>query len=392
EQGEQVIPHDRHPIHGAPDMPQGAGHVGDHTVLEPLGERSQSRKGSPEIVGHEANQLLAGPLGSAPPLPGSGKGLARFRQLLFHPGELGRQIAIGRAGLNLLGLRNGGALGVADQQPDGVLQPARRQAKAAAHQPSANYGEHQGDTDSQQDHRRVMSRDEHQLDVDHHCGGDREHGNEARHRELVTQRGTPNGSQHQGSKQTNPDTRNQGANNDQKDVSHISSVSRAMRSPARPTVSTMRGSEGSSSSFSRSRRTCTVTVEVSPKSQPHTRRSRSALLKVCPGLAARKASRSNSRLVKDNCDPPRVATWAARSIVTSPIDKVSVKSRLRGRRSARRSKPSRAHPPPAPPPPPRQHPTPPPASPPEARRRRSTSRPEIVGNKMSRMTTSGLVR
>ena len=92
----------------------------------------------------------------------------------------------------------------------------------------------------------------------------------------------------------------------------------------------MRGSEGSSSSFSRSRRTCTVTVDVSPKSQPQTRRSRSALLKVCPGLAARKASRSNSRLVKDSCELPRVATWPARSIVRSPIDKVLVQQAIAG--------------------------------------------------------------
>ena len=49
-------------------------------------------------------------------------------------------------------------------------------------------------------------------------------------------------------------------------------------------MSTIFGSDGSPSSFSRSRRTCTVTVEVSPKSQPQTRRSSSCLAEGLAGV------------------------------------------------------------------------------------------------------------
>ncbi len=56
---------------------------------------------------------------------------------------------------------------------------------------------------------------------------------------------------------------------------------------------------GSASTFSRSRRTCTVTVDWSPKDHPHTFWSSSSRVNAWPGCDSRKRSRSNSRAVSD---------------------------------------------------------------------------------------------
>ena len=69
-----------------------------------------------------------------------GQGSARLGELLLDPRKLDRQTEIGHPGARLLDLRSGRTSGVADQQPDGVFEPARGQAKTAANQPCADHG------------------------------------------------------------------------------------------------------------------------------------------------------------------------------------------------------------------------------------------------------------
>ncbi len=78
------------------------------------------------------------------------------------------------------------------------------------------------------------------------------------------------------------------------------------------------GCVGSASTFSRSRRTCTVTVDWSPKDQPQTSWSSWSREKATPGLASRKHSRSNSRLVSDSAVPASVTVCALGSRTRSP--------------------------------------------------------------------------
>jgi hypothetical protein len=91
-------------------MPESARYVGDHTVLKPLGERPQPRERSPQIMGHETDQLLARPLSGALALPSIGQGLTRLRQLLLNTGELSRQTAIVSTAVTLPDVRSPYAL------------------------------------------------------------------------------------------------------------------------------------------------------------------------------------------------------------------------------------------------------------------------------------------
>ena len=60
---------------------------------------------------------------------------------------------------------------------------------------------------------------------------------------------------------------------------------------------------GSFSTFSRKRRTCTVTVDWSPNVQPHTSLIRCSRVNAMPGCASRKVSRSSSRTVSASSTP-----------------------------------------------------------------------------------------
>ena len=86
---------------------------------------------------------------------------------------------------------------------------------------------------------------------------------------------------------------------------------RPRRSPGAP------GRVGSASTFSRSRRTCTVTVDWSPNDQPHTRWSSSSRENAWPGWERKKRSRSNSRDVSESRRPARVAVCSVESTTRS---------------------------------------------------------------------------
>ena len=100
-------------------------------------------------------------------------------------------------------------------------------------------------------------------------------------------------------------------------------------------VGTMRlGIVGSGSSFSRNRRTCTVTVDVSPNVQLHTSVSSCSLVKALRGFRIRKTSRSYSREVSWISLPSALTSCAERSTTRSP-SVMAPRSSLSGRPAPR---------------------------------------------------------
>ena len=90
---EQVVDQVRHPAHRGAEVCQGPRYVGDHAVLEPLGQGPQPGQRSPQVVGHEADQLAARVLGGLLASPRLGQRPARGLQLGHGGGQLGRDRA-----------------------------------------------------------------------------------------------------------------------------------------------------------------------------------------------------------------------------------------------------------------------------------------------------------
>ena len=111
-------------------------------------------------------------------------------------------------------------------------------------------------------------------------------------------------------------------------------VAAAPSGSRRPTRSRAgRACVGSSSTFSRSRRTCTVTVDWSPNDQPHTSLEQLVAGEGVPRVGDQEAQQVElARRSARRSRPPRVATCRAGSTTRSP----STQRRRGGRRPARR--------------------------------------------------------
>ena len=203
-QGEQVVDQAGHPGHRAAEVGQGSGDVGDHPVLQPLGERPQPGQRRPQIVGHEADQLLPRTSSAAcSRAPGLGQRAAGRRQVGEHVGqflrELGRRAAgspgpaarrADRFGTELSGRADPPAPTCAEPRRRGASPGRRRQARTSevtTARPGSTVG--------------VVAGQEHQPDVDHDRRGHGDHRQQGGDDQLVAQRAAAHGVQQAGPEQ-----------------------------------------------------------------------------------------------------------------------------------------------------------------------------------------------
>ena len=129
----------------------------------------------------------------------------------------------------------------------GAHLPGRRH-DAAHHQIGPQQGEDQRGDQGDQDDHGVVAGQEHELDVDHHGRGHGDDGHQGGDGQLVAQGAAADGMQQPGSDQADHQAGRQRQSEDRGEVAHdgpANSSSRAIRYPARPTVRTSRGSDGS---------------------------------------------------------------------------------------------------------------------------------------------------
>ena len=291
---EEVVDHPRHPVDLGADLPVVARGVGGDAVLERLGHGPQPGQRGAQVVGHPGDQLaprlLQAPLALAGPRPAArwsaparrrapGARPARTRTRRRTPrwprtGGSPRPAAATSAPTRPRpGVATSSATAPATAATRRVTWKSWSERNIARAVPTIA-GDHRGDGDQRD------GRGQHQRPTGG-AAGRRGRGRGRRRRRTSAMvmrtiwtwselmRPPPSGSR------------------------------RPRPSPGGPAV------VGSGSIFSRSRRTCTVTVEESPTDQPQTCWSRSSRENATPGWATRKRSRSNSRPVRARVAPPR---------------------------------------------------------------------------------------